>query len=220
MLMCMFVPRSLSFVSGWLYSASIFIIIFVLIFDHLGSSIVYSFGGICLSVCLFVSLFVSHTITWEKIDLERSFLMQCTSAARKKHGLLGFIISRSWGQGQGRASNGILLVIILNVFGARLCQTPLLTSQFRLSVCPSVRHTSDPRLNGSRYRDMVYTTQCVHARGLLWYRVWRYGPYSKPSSETFWYWKINLSGKGTIRTLSWFMVGTTTSHYLVWTRVP
>jgi len=32
-----------------------------------------------------------------------------------------------------------------------------------LSVSPSVSHTSDPRLNGSKYRDMIYTARCVDA---------------------------------------------------------
>jgi len=39
------------------------------------------------------------------------------------------------------------------------------------SVCPSVRHTSDPCLHCLRYRDMVYTTQYVDACGLLRCRV-------------------------------------------------
>jgi len=55
-----------------------------------------------------------------------------------------------------------------HIFGAGL-------SQFHLSVSLSVCHSSDPRLNGSRYRDVIYTTQCVDARGLLRYRVLRYG---------------------------------------------
>jgi len=45
---------------------------------------------------------------------------------------------------------------------------------YRNSVCPSVCHISDTCLNGSRYRDVIYTTQCVDAWGLLLYRVWRY----------------------------------------------
>jgi len=40
-------------------------------------------------------------------------------------------------------------------FGARLtCYTPLLVLQFYPSVCLSVCHTSDPRLNGLKYRNI------------------------------------------------------------------
>jgi len=63
----------------------------------------------------------------------------------------------------------------LRIFDASNILDSAVAIQFRLSVRPSVCHISDPRLNNSRYRDMIYTTMCrclrivVEQCMTLWY---------------------------------------------------
>jgi len=64
----------------------------------------------------------------------------------------------------------------------------------------------EPRLNGLKYRNIVCITRHNDARGLLWYRVLRYGTLVVGSFGTNH--ELNL-GKGTI-----------VSHYWVQTRAP
>jgi len=55
---------------------------------------------------------------------------------------------------------------VRHIFGTAIA---IAVSSVCLFVCPS---HSVPRQNGSRYRDMIYTTQCVDAWGLLCLTLW------------------------------------------------
>jgi len=50
------------------------------VIDHPRSGVAYNFGRVCLSVCLYVCLYVCQKITFESIDVGRSYLhMPCIS---------------------------------------------------------------------------------------------------------------------------------------------
>jgi len=75
----------------------------------------------------------------------------------------------------------------LTVRVSRIRRRSCYCNSVRPSVRLSVRHTSHPRLNGSRYRDMIYNTRCSMLEDCCATACDVTVPWSEPSSARFWY---------------------------------